>query len=49
MNQIMMDGTYVHAHNSAELDMPLEQVRLSDEVVAGLPPKSMQWWMLSVI
>ena len=50
MNHIMIDGTYVHAHkHSAELDIPLDKIRLSAEVVAALPPKSIRWWMLSVI
>lgn len=32
-----------------ELDIPLESIRLSAEVVASLLPKFMRWWMLSVI
>ena len=31
-----------------ELDIALESIRLSTEVVVVLPPKSMRWWMLSV-
>ena len=31
-----------------ELDIPLDTIRLSAEVVAVLPPKFMRWWMLSV-
>lgn len=31
-----------------ELDIPLDTIMLSAEVVAVLPPKFMRWWMLSV-
>lgn len=44
-----MGHTFMLTSIVPELDIPLESIRLSAEVVAALLPKFMRWWMLSVI
>ena len=44
-----MGHTFMLISIVPELGIALESIRLSTEVVVVLHPKSMRWWMLSVI